>query len=61
MQTFDQSLMSLYRQGLVSYEEALKWSSNPNDFALKVRGIETAADQPWTTEQQGGFRERKPH
>ncbi len=61
MQTFDQSLMSLYQRGLVSYEEALKWSSNPNDFALKVRGIETAADQPWTTEQQGGFRERKPH
>jgi len=61
MQTFDQSLMSLYRQGLVSYEEALKWSSNPNDFALKVRGIETAADQPWTAEQKGGFRERKPH
>jgi twitching motility protein PilT len=61
MQTFDQSLMSLYRQGLVSYEEALKWSSNPNDFALKVRGIETASDQPWTAEQKGGFRERKPH
>ena len=61
MQTFDQSLISLYRQDLVSYEEALKWSSNPNDFALKVRGIETAADQPWTAEQKGGFRERKPH
>jgi twitching motility protein PilT len=61
MQTFDQSLMSLYQRGLVSYEEALQWSSNPNDFALKVRGIETVADQPWTAEQKGGFRERKPH
>jgi len=60
MQTFDQSLMSLYQRGLVSYEEALQWSSNPNDFALKVRGIETVADQPWTAEQKGGFRERKP-
>jgi len=61
MQTFDQSLMSLYRRGLVSYEEALKWSSNPNDFALKVRGIETAADQPWTAEGKRGLRERKAH
>ena len=61
MQTFDQSLMSLYQRGLVSYEEALRWSSNPNDFALKVRGIETVEDQRWTAEQKGGFRERKPH
>lgn len=61
MQTFDQSLMSLYQRGLVSYEEALRWSSNPNDFALKVRGIETAADQPWTAERKGGLRERKLH
>lgn len=61
MQTFDQSLMSLYQRGLVSYEEALKWSSNPNDFALKVRGIETAANQPSTAEWKGGLRERKLH
>ena len=61
MQTFDQSLTSLYQRGLVSYEEALKWSSNPNDFALKVRGIETATNQSWTAEQTGDLRERKPH
>ena len=61
MQTFDQSLMSLYRRGLVSYEEALRWSSNPNDFALKVRGIESAADQPWVLERKGQPRERKFH
>ncbi len=52
MQTFDQSLISLYRRGLVSYEDALRWSSNPNDFALKVRGVESAGEQPWTAEQQ---------
>ena len=61
MQTFDQSLMSLYQRGLVSYEEALKWSSNPNDFALKVRGIETTAEQPWIAERKGDLRERKLH
>ena len=59
MQTFDQSLMDLYRRGLVSYEEALQWTSNPNDFALKVRGIQTAAEQPWTAVRQEGVRERK--
>lgn len=55
MQTFDQSLMTLYQRGLVSYEEALRWSSNPNDFALKVRGIETAGEQPRVAERKGGL------
>jgi len=55
MQTFDQSIMSLYQRGLVSYQDALRWSSNPNDFALKVRGIESAGDQPWTAEQRESF------
>jgi twitching motility protein PilT len=44
MQTFDQSLMVLYRRGLITYEEALLWSSNPDDFALRVRGIESGTD-----------------
>jgi len=45
MQTFDQSLMRLFRSGLITYEEALLRSSNPDDFALKVRGIESLTDQ----------------
>ncbi len=47
MQTFDQSLMSLYTRGLITYEEALHWCSNPDDFALRVRGIESTADATW--------------
>lgn len=47
MQTFDQSLMGLYRKGLVTYEEALHWSSNPEDFALKVRGVESTGEATW--------------
>lgn len=50
MQTFDQSLMNLYRRGLITYEEALYWASNPDDFALKVRGIESAAEETWAAE-----------
>jgi twitching motility protein PilT len=44
MQTFDQSIFGLFEQGLVSYEEALRWASNVNEFKLKVQGIGTTAD-----------------
>jgi twitching motility protein PilT len=47
MQTFDQSLMSLYTRGLITYEEALHWCSNPDDFALRVRGVTSTADATW--------------
>jgi twitching motility protein PilT len=44
MQTFDQSIFGLYCQGLVSYDEALRWASNVDEFKLKVQGISTTAD-----------------
>ncbi len=47
MQTFDQSLMALYRNGLITYDEALQHASNPADFALKVRGIASTSDNRW--------------
>ncbi|NQZ96612.1 MAG: type IV pilus twitching motility protein PilT [Myxococcales bacterium] len=47
MQTFDQSLMSLVKRGLVTYEEALKHVSNPDDFALRSRGIASTSDGTW--------------
>lgn len=47
MQTFDQSLMQLLTQKLISYEEALRQSSNPDDFALKVSGISSTSDASW--------------
>jgi twitching motility protein PilT len=49
MQTFDQSLMALYRQGLITYEEAIAQATNPDDFALKIRGIGSASDAHWDT------------
>ena len=48
MQTFDQSLMSHVKSGLISYEEALKHVSNPDDFALRFRGIESTSDSEWS-------------
>ncbi|MEK6689916.1 MAG: type IV pilus twitching motility protein PilT [Nitrospirota bacterium] len=47
MQTFDQSLMNLYKDGLITYEEALRNSSNPDDFALKIKGILSTSDITW--------------
>jgi twitching motility protein PilT len=47
MQTFDQSLYQLYQKKLVTYEEALRWCSNPEDFALRVKGIQSTSDVAW--------------
>src|SRR5687767_11093605 len=44
MQTFDQSIFSLYQQGFITLEEALRWASNVDEFKLKVQGISTTAD-----------------
>jgi len=44
MQTFDQSIFSLYEQGLVTLDEALRWATNVDEFKLKVQGISTTAD-----------------
>ena len=44
MQTFDQSLYDLYNQGLITLDEALGNSSNPDEFKLRIAGIRTTAD-----------------
>jgi twitching motility protein PilT len=47
MQTFDQSLAGLCKEKLISYEEALRWCSNPDDFALKMKGVQSTGDLTW--------------
>ena len=47
MQTFDQSLMWLLKSGLITYEEALRQATNPDDFALRVSGISGTSDSKW--------------
>lgn len=51
MQTFDQSLLRLYKAGLITYEEALKGATNPDDFALKVKGIQSTSDLTYESPQ----------
>jgi twitching motility protein PilT len=47
MQTFDQSLMSLLKQNLITYEEALRQATNADDFALRVSGVSGTSDSKW--------------
>lgn len=44
MQTFDQSIYQLYQKGYISFEEGMKWSSSPENFKLRVMGIQSSVD-----------------
>ena len=44
MQTFDQSLYNFYKQGLITYEDALAESTSPNDLALLISGVNASDD-----------------
>ncbi|HEQ60534.1 MAG TPA: type IV pilus twitching motility protein PilT [Firmicutes bacterium] len=55
MQTFDQSLMLLYKKKLITFEEALRQCSNPDDFKLKVAGVSGGRDAAiWGDFESGG-------
>ena len=55
MQTYDQGIMRLYKQGMISFEEAMNAATNPDDFDLRLKGITGAADR-WA---EGGSEESK--
>ena len=48
MQTFDQSLMSLFTQGLITYDAAMQNASNPSELDLRMRGISSSSDTTWS-------------
>jgi twitching motility protein PilT len=58
MQTFDQSIFSLFQNDLITYEEALRWASNVDEFKLKTQGISTTADM--SRDQMAGTIFSKP-
>src|SRR5712692_5801499 len=60
MQTFDQSLMMLFKQNIITYEEALRQSSNPDDFALRVSGISATSDSSWDSFEGGKDETQQP-
>ncbi len=58
MQTFDQSLFYLYQSGLITLEEALHGSTNPDEFRLRLTGIQsTTGVAKEEMEQQSGLKQ----
>jgi twitching motility protein PilT len=47
MQTFDQAVMDMLDQGLITKEDAVKNCNHPNELLLKLEGILSASDRTW--------------
>ena len=48
MQSFDQSIMSWYSKGIISYESAVFFATSPSEFALRVQGVAGTSDNSWS-------------
>jgi twitching motility protein PilT len=48
MQSFDQALMSLYSQSIISYDSAVFFATSPSEFALRVQGVAGTSDNSWS-------------
>ena len=53
MQTFDQHLMDLVREGLVTYDVALAAATRPSDFDLHMRTLNGGGDTPSSNGKAG--------
>jgi len=45
MQSFDQSILSMYRKDMISYETAMDSATNPNDLEMAIRGIASSGSK----------------
>jgi len=43
-QTFDQSILQLFRRGFITFEQGLRYSTSPDNFRLRVQGIQSSQD-----------------
>jgi twitching motility protein PilT len=55
MQSFDQSLFHWYQQGVISYESAIFYATNPSEFALKVSGVDSSGNRLGGTAEAGSI------
>jgi twitching motility protein PilT len=53
MQTFDQSIYYLYQKGFISFEQGLRYSTSPDNFRLRVQGIQSTLDIAMESMEQG--------
>ncbi|MGB8951085.1 MAG: type IV pilus twitching motility protein PilT [Candidatus Aminicenantales bacterium] len=44
MQTFDQSVYQLYSNGYISLEQGMRYSTSPDNFRLRVQGVQSTTD-----------------
>jgi twitching motility protein PilT len=44
MQTFDQSVFQLFDKGYISFDQGLRYSTSPDNFRLRVQGIQSTQD-----------------
>ncbi len=59
MQSFDQSLMRLVTKGLINVDEALKYATNPDNFFLKLKGIQSGVSSDWNEDRGDGHPKSK--
>lgn len=52
MQSFDQSIMELVANGIISFDEALKTCSNPEDFKVRFSGITSLDGRKWADSKE---------
>jgi twitching motility protein PilT len=45
--SFDQSLLQLYKDDIITLTVAKQNANNPDDFELKVKGVEGTSDRSW--------------
>ncbi|HEY4321850.1 MAG TPA: PilT/PilU family type 4a pilus ATPase [Gemmatimonadales bacterium] len=53
MQSFDQSLMRWYQDGVISYEDAVFHATHPGEFALRVSGVSGTSDRTFSGSMGG--------
>ncbi len=55
MQSFDQSLMRWYEDGVITYDDAVYHATHPSEFALRVSGVSGTSDRTFS-DMNGGDR-----
>ncbi len=48
MQTFDQSIFDLYKEGIIDYDNAIAYADSPNDLRLRIKMDEIGENQGGT-------------
>ncbi|HDT11520.1 MAG TPA: PilT/PilU family type 4a pilus ATPase, partial [bacterium] len=60
MQTFDQSIFELFKNGHISEKEALDNASSPDDLTLRMQGVSISGDGDWSSFDKEGAGQYQP-